>query len=121
MVLQEKVHVLFGTAGSNNMKVIMEVGNKYKTIVHNFAALSTISWMQHSSTATPSSPPMTPGRSGAGIAYYFGQNPEEGKEVLYHLPGLTPSATAWQRDSSRGSRSTIPRPSSWERITTNCS
>jgi ABC-type branched-subunit amino acid transport system substrate-binding protein len=32
MVLQEKVHVLMGTSGSNLMKIINEVGNKYKVI-----------------------------------------------------------------------------------------
>ena len=40
MVLQEKVHVLMGTNGTPNMKVMMEVGNKYKVIVSNFDALS---------------------------------------------------------------------------------
>ena len=33
MVLQEKVHVLMGTSGSNLMKIINEVANKYKVIV----------------------------------------------------------------------------------------
>ena len=40
MVLQEKVHVLWGTDGSNLMKVIDETANKYKVIAQNTAALS---------------------------------------------------------------------------------
>ena len=32
MVLQDKVNVLWGTAGSNLMKIINEVANKYKVI-----------------------------------------------------------------------------------------
>jgi ABC-type branched-subunit amino acid transport system substrate-binding protein len=40
MVLQEKVHVLWGTDGSNLMKVINETANKYKVIAQNTAALS---------------------------------------------------------------------------------
>ncbi len=40
MVLQEKVHVLWGTDGSNMMKIINEVANKYKVIAINTAALS---------------------------------------------------------------------------------
>ncbi|MBP1750905.1 MAG: ABC-type branched-chain amino acid transport system periplasmic component-like protein, partial [Deltaproteobacteria bacterium] len=35
MVLQEKVHVLWGTDGSNLMKVINETANKYKVIAQN--------------------------------------------------------------------------------------
>ena len=73
MVLQEKVHVLFGTAGSNNMKVIMEVGNKYKTIVHNFAALSddlmdATQFNRYTFFTTYDTWSL-----GRGIAYYFGQ------------------------------------------------
>ena len=40
MVLQEKVHVLMGTLGSNNMKIINEVANKYKVIAWNYAGMS---------------------------------------------------------------------------------
>ena len=32
MVLQEKVHILMGTSGSNMLKIINEVANKYKVI-----------------------------------------------------------------------------------------
>jgi ABC-type branched-subunit amino acid transport system substrate-binding protein len=73
MVLQEKVHVLLGTAGSNMMKIIMEVGNKYKTIVHNFAALSddlmdSTQFNRYTFMTTYDTSSL-----GRGIAYYFGQ------------------------------------------------
>jgi ABC-type branched-subunit amino acid transport system substrate-binding protein len=40
MVLQEKVHVLWGTNGSHLMKVINQVADKYKVIAQCAAALS---------------------------------------------------------------------------------
>lgn len=40
MVLQEKVDILMGTNGSNNMKIINQVANKYKVIAMDFIALS---------------------------------------------------------------------------------
>ncbi len=40
MVLQEKVHVLWGTNGSHLMKVINQVAKKYKVIAQNTSALS---------------------------------------------------------------------------------
>ena len=40
MVLQEKVHVLWGTNGSHLMKVINQVAKKYKVIAQNVASLS---------------------------------------------------------------------------------
>jgi len=39
MILQEKVHFLMGTSGSNLMKIIHEVGNKYKVISVNEGSL----------------------------------------------------------------------------------
>jgi ABC-type branched-subunit amino acid transport system substrate-binding protein len=73
MILQEKVHVLFGTAGSNLMKVMMEVGNQHKTIVHNFAALSddlmdATQFSRYTFMTTYETSSL-----GRGIAYYFGQ------------------------------------------------
>jgi len=73
MVLQEKVHVLFGTDGSHNMKTISEVGNKYKVIVHNFAALSdelmdATHFNRYTFMSTYSTEAI-----GRGIAYYYGQ------------------------------------------------
>lgn len=40
MILQEKVKVLWGTDGSHLMKIINEVGNKYKVITLNIACLA---------------------------------------------------------------------------------
>ena len=40
MVLQEKVHVLMGSSGSNIVKIQNEVANKYKVISVNVASLS---------------------------------------------------------------------------------
>lgn len=40
MVLQEKVHVLWGTDGSNLMKIINQVADKYKVVAQNTASLS---------------------------------------------------------------------------------
>ena len=73
MVLQEKVHVLLGTSGSNMMKIITEVANKYKVISVNIGSLadelqdatnfSRYSFMSSDSTES----------IGRGMAYYFGQ------------------------------------------------
>lgn len=73
MVLQEKVHILFGTAGSNLEKVIMETANKYKVINHNFAALSddlmdAAQFNRYTFMTTYDTSSL-----GRGIAYYFGQ------------------------------------------------
>ena len=40
LVLQDKVHVLMGTSGSNLMKIINEVANKYNVISVNEGALA---------------------------------------------------------------------------------
>ena len=88
MVLQEKVHVLWGTDGSNLMKVINETANKYKVIAQNTAALS-----DELKDATNFSPLF--------FLYLFflrsdrtwhslllRPNQEKGKKVLHSLPGL---------------------------------
>lgn len=73
MILQEKVHAIIGTSGSNLMKVANEVGNKYKVIVQNVGALSDelqdatnfgrYSFMSSDTTYS----------IGRGMAYYYGQ------------------------------------------------
>jgi len=40
MILQDKVHILIGTPGSNMMKIMYEVGNKYKIPVWNYSSMS---------------------------------------------------------------------------------
>jgi len=73
MVLQEKVHVLAGTAGSNLMKIINEVGNKYKVIVLNEGSLAdelqdAVNFGRYSFMTTP-----TTNQIGRGMAYFYGQ------------------------------------------------
>jgi len=73
MILQEKVHVLWGTDGSNLMKIINQTANKYKVIAIDTAAVaddlydatnfSRYSFMTSFSTE----------QVGRGIAYYYGQ------------------------------------------------
>ena len=73
MVLQEKVHAIVGTSGSNLMKVANEVGNRYKVITQNVGALSEelmdaqnfgrYSFMSSDTTYS----------IGRGMAYYYGQ------------------------------------------------
>jgi len=73
MILQEKVHAIIGTSGSNLMKVANEVGNRYKVIVQNVGALSdelqdatNFSRYAFMSSDTTYS-------IGRGMAYYYGQ------------------------------------------------
>ena len=54
MVLQEKVHVLWGTNGSHLMKVINQVAEKYKVIAQCAAALSDELYDAKNFTAIPS-------------------------------------------------------------------
>ena len=73
MVLQEKVNVMWGTDGSNLMKIINEVANKYHVVAIDAAALSDelydatnfsrYSFMTSFSTSV----------IGKGLAYYYGQ------------------------------------------------
>ena len=73
MVLQEKVHILMGTSGSNLMKIINEVANKYKILAVNEGSLSddlmdATNFGRYSFMATPDT-----SQIGRGLAYYFGQ------------------------------------------------
>ena len=73
MVLQEKVHVLWGTDGSNLMKIINETATKYKVIAQNTAALSdelqdATNFSRYSFMTSISTDQI-----GRGIAYYYGQ------------------------------------------------
>lgn len=73
MVLQEKVDVLLGTSGSNIMKIINEVANKYKVIGQNIGALSDD--LQDATNFGPYSfmSSDTTESVGRGMAYYYGQ------------------------------------------------
>jgi len=73
MVLQEKVHVLWGTNGSNIMKVINDVAEKYKVIAHNTASLTddlmdATNFRRYAFMTSYST-----GQLGRGLAYYYGQ------------------------------------------------
>ncbi len=73
MILQEKVHALWGTDGSHLMKIINEVANKYKVISLNASAgaddiqdatnFGRYSFMTAFSTI----------QQGRGMAYFYGQ------------------------------------------------
>ncbi|HSR11311.1 MAG TPA: ABC transporter substrate-binding protein, partial [Thermodesulfobacteriota bacterium] len=73
MVLQEKAHVLWGTDGSNLMKVINETATKYKVIAQNTAALSddlndATNFSRYSFFTSFSTDQI-----GRGMAYYYAQ------------------------------------------------
>jgi ABC-type branched-subunit amino acid transport system substrate-binding protein len=73
MVLQEKVHVLWGTDGSNMMKIINEVANKYKIVSVSAAGVSDdlmtlANFGRYSFFVTPGTEQI-----GRAMAYYYGQ------------------------------------------------
>ncbi|MDD4242063.1 MAG: ABC transporter substrate-binding protein [Smithellaceae bacterium] len=73
MVLQEKVHILIGTSGSNVMKIANEVANKYKVIALNIGALSddlqdATNFSRYAFMTSDSTEAV-----GRGVAYYYGQ------------------------------------------------
>jgi ABC-type branched-subunit amino acid transport system substrate-binding protein len=73
MVLQEKAHVLWGTDGSNLMKIINETAAKYKVIAQNTAALAdelqdATNFSRYSFMTS-----ITTDQVGRGLAYYYGQ------------------------------------------------
>jgi len=73
MILQEKVHVLWGTDGGNMMKIINETADRYKVIAHNAAAPSeelqnATNFSRYAFMSYFSTEPM-----GRGLAYYYGQ------------------------------------------------
>ena len=82
MVLQEKVHVLWGTDGSHLMKVINEVANKYKVIAINTAALSDdlMDATNFSRYAFMSS--FQTDQIGRGFAYYYAQIKKKEKKFF---------------------------------------
>ncbi len=73
MVLQEKVNVLWGTAGSNLMKIVNEVANKYHVIAMDAAALSDELYDATNFSRYSFMTAWTAGSVGRGFAYYYGQ------------------------------------------------
>ena len=73
MVLQEKVHVLMGTSGTHLMKIINQVGNKYKVITVCEGSLGdelqdAVNFGRYAFMPSP-----TTDQIGRGMAYYYGQ------------------------------------------------
>jgi len=73
MVLQEKVHILMGTSGSNMMKIINEVANKYKVISVNEGALADDLQDDTNFGRYSFMPSASTEQIGRGLAYYYGQ------------------------------------------------
>jgi branched-chain amino acid transport system substrate-binding protein len=73
MVLQEKVHVLWGTDGSNLQKIINETANKYKVIAINVASLSDDLQDATNFSRYAFQSSMSADQLGRAHAYYYGQ------------------------------------------------
>jgi branched-chain amino acid transport system substrate-binding protein len=73
MVLQEKVHVLWGTDGSNLMKIINQVADKYKVIAIDTAAVSDDLYDATNFSRYSFMTSFSTDQVGRGIAYYYGQ------------------------------------------------
>jgi len=73
MILQEKVHVLWGTDGSHIMKVINEVANKYKVIAINVS--NTSDDIQTAANFGPYAfqSGFSADQVARGLAYYYGK------------------------------------------------
>ena len=73
MILQEKVQFLWGTDGSNMMKIMNETANKYKVVVINTAGLSDDLQDATNFTRYSFMTAMQVDQLGRGMAYYYGQ------------------------------------------------
>jgi branched-chain amino acid transport system substrate-binding protein len=79
MILEEKVNVLWGTGGSNNVKVMNEVANTYKVIAIDTAALSDELYEGANFTRYSFMTSWSTAQVGKGMAYYYGQRKKEKK------------------------------------------
>ncbi len=77
MVLQEKVHVLWGTNGSHIMKVINQVAKKYKVIAQCTAALSDELYNAKNFTRYSFMTSVQTSQIGRAAAYYYSQRKKE--------------------------------------------
>jgi branched-chain amino acid transport system substrate-binding protein len=73
MVLQEKVHALWGTDGSHLMKIINETANKYKVIAQCTAALSDELYDATNFSRYSFMSSFSTEQIGRGLAYFYGQ------------------------------------------------
>ena len=79
MVLQEKVHVLWGSNGSHLMKVINQVAKKYKVIAQCTAALSDALYDHKNFTKYSFMSSFQTDQIGRAAAWYYGQRKKEKK------------------------------------------
>ena len=79
MVLQEKVHVLWGTNGSHLMKVINQVADKYKVIAQCAAALSDELYDAKNFTRYSFMTSFQTSQIGRAAAWYYSQRKKEKK------------------------------------------
>jgi branched-chain amino acid transport system substrate-binding protein len=73
MALQEKVHLFIGTSGSNMMKIIYDVGTKYKIPVWNYATMSDEMHDSHNFSRYTFMSSYSTEQVSRAMAYYFGQ------------------------------------------------
>lgn len=85
MVLQEKVHVLWGTNGSHLMKIINDTAAKYKVIAQCAAALSDELYDATNFTRYSFMTSFSTEQIGRGLAYYYGQIRK--KEKKFYILG----------------------------------
>jgi len=79
MVLQEKVDILMGTNGSNNMKIINQVADKYKVIAVDFIALSDELYNAKNFTKYSFMTCLSTNQVGRTAAYFLSQRKKEKK------------------------------------------
>ncbi len=73
MVLQEKVHVLWGSNGSHLVKIMNQVADKYKVIAADFPAPSDELYDAENFTRYSFLAGYSTQQIGRGLAYYYGQ------------------------------------------------
>jgi len=73
MVLQEKVHVLWGTNGSHLMKIINQTAAKYNVLAANFGANSEQLQDATNFSRNAFQSTFSVSQVGRGLAYYYGQ------------------------------------------------
>ena len=120
MVLQEKVHVLWGTDGSNLMKIINEVANKYKVIAQNTASLSDDLMDATNFSRYAFMTSFSTDQIGRGMAYYYGQIRKKEKK-FYILCQDYMFGHAMAAGFKNGLKENFPKARLSARITTSCS
>jgi len=73
MILQEKVHVLWGTDGSHLMRIINEAANKYKVIAINATCMSDDLQNAGNFSRYAFHTAFSTEQNARGLAYYYGQ------------------------------------------------